>query len=65
MGYDFGRNFVFNKAKAQVMKASGGHYPAPLKILEVILSFLEVIFWGFDCLRLWLLSNWRELTWEI
>jgi enoyl-CoA hydratase/long-chain 3-hydroxyacyl-CoA dehydrogenase len=39
MGYDFGKNFVFNKAKAQVMKASGGHYPAPLKILEVILSF--------------------------
>jgi enoyl-CoA hydratase/long-chain 3-hydroxyacyl-CoA dehydrogenase len=39
MGYDFGKNLVFNKAKAQVMKASGGHYPAPLKILEVILSF--------------------------
>ena len=41
MGYDFGKNFVFNKAKAQVMKASGGHYPAPLKILEVIRTSIE------------------------
>ncbi|GFR94904.1 fatty acid oxidation complex subunit alpha [Elysia marginata] len=39
--YEFGRNFVFNKAKAQVMKASRGLYPAPLKILEVARIGLE------------------------
>ncbi|GFN81355.1 fatty acid oxidation complex subunit alpha [Plakobranchus ocellatus] len=39
--YEFGRNFVFNKAKAQVMKATGGLYPAPLKILEVARIGLE------------------------
>lgn len=31
-GFDFVKNFVFNKAKEQVMKASGGLYPAPLKV---------------------------------
>lgn len=30
------RSLVFSKAKEQVMKQSGGHYPAPLKALEVI-----------------------------
>ncbi|KAH9505034.1 hypothetical protein Btru_061479 [Bulinus truncatus] len=34
--YDFGRNFVFNKAKSQVMKLTRGLYPAPLKIIEVV-----------------------------
>ncbi|KAL5016542.1 hypothetical protein ScPMuIL_006131 [Solemya velum] len=33
--YEFGKNFVFKKAKDQVMKMSGGLYPAPLRILEV------------------------------
>ncbi|XP_076440395.1 trifunctional enzyme subunit alpha, mitochondrial-like [Babylonia areolata] len=33
---DMGKNFVFNKAKGQVMKMTGGLYPAPLKILEVV-----------------------------
>lgn len=33
---EFVKNKVFTKAKEQVMKASGGLYPAPLKILEVI-----------------------------
>ncbi len=40
LGYDFGRNFIFNKAKQQVMKASGGHYPAPLRILEIVKTSL-------------------------
>lgn len=35
------RNMVFNKAKEQVMKASRGLYPAPLKILEVVKTGLE------------------------
>ncbi|XP_072936739.1 trifunctional enzyme subunit alpha, mitochondrial [Epargyreus clarus] len=36
MQWDFVKNIVFNKAKEQVMKASRGLYPAPLKILEVV-----------------------------
>lgn len=39
--YDFVKNFIFNKAKAQVMKATNGVYPAPLKILEVIRAGLD------------------------
>uniref|UniRef100_A0A0B7B943 Trifunctional enzyme subunit alpha, mitochondrial n=1 Tax=Arion vulgaris TaxID=1028688 RepID=A0A0B7B943_9EUPU len=39
--YDFGKNFVFNKAKGQVMKLTGGLYPAPLKILEVVRTGLD------------------------
>lgn len=31
-----GRNIVFKKAREGVMKATKGHYPAPLKALEVI-----------------------------
>ncbi|XP_043234266.1 trifunctional enzyme subunit alpha, mitochondrial-like isoform X1 [Amphibalanus amphitrite] len=34
--YDYPKNFVFNKARAQVMKQTNGLYPAPLKILDVI-----------------------------
>lgn len=30
MGLDFVKNFVFKKARDQVMKMSGGLYPAPL-----------------------------------
>ncbi len=33
-----GRGLVFKKAKEGVMKATSGHYPAPLKALEVIQS---------------------------
>ncbi|XP_038222384.1 trifunctional enzyme subunit alpha, mitochondrial [Zerene cesonia] len=36
MQWDFVKNIVFNKAREQVMKASRGLYPAPLKILEVV-----------------------------
>uniref|UniRef100_T1J089 Trifunctional enzyme subunit alpha, mitochondrial n=1 Tax=Strigamia maritima TaxID=126957 RepID=T1J089_STRMM len=36
LGFEYPRNFVFNKAKDQVMKMTGGLYPAPLKIIEVL-----------------------------
>lgn len=32
MSWDFVKNIIFNKAKEQVMKASRGLYPAPLKV---------------------------------
>lgn len=32
MQWDFVKNIIFNKAKEQVMKASRGLYPAPLKV---------------------------------
>jgi len=32
----FGRAIMFSQAEKMVMKKSGGHYPAPLKALEVI-----------------------------
>ena len=38
---DLAKDMVFKKAKAQVMKQSGGLYPAPLKILEVIRTGLD------------------------
>ena len=39
------RAVVFNKSREQVLKKTGGHYPAPLKALEVIeTSFAE----GFE-----------------
>lgn len=36
MGLNFVKDFIFKKAREQVMKMSGGLYPAPLKILDVI-----------------------------
>ncbi|XP_026727289.1 trifunctional enzyme subunit alpha, mitochondrial [Trichoplusia ni] len=36
MQIDYVKNMIFTKAKEQVMKASRGLYPAPLKILEVV-----------------------------
>ncbi|KAJ6648449.1 Trifunctional enzyme subunit alpha, mitochondrial [Pseudolycoriella hygida] len=36
LGIEFIKNKVFGKAQQQVMKLSGGLYPAPLKILEVL-----------------------------
>jgi len=39
--YDFVKDFVFNKAKEGVMKATNGCYPAPLKILEVMRAGLD------------------------
>ena len=35
------RNYVFSKARQQVMKMTGGLYPAPLKILDVVRTGLE------------------------
>lgn len=36
--FEFFRNFVFNKARQQVMKLSGGLYPAPLRVITLRLS---------------------------
>ncbi len=41
LGFDFIRNYVFEQAKAKVMKQTKGLYPAPIKILEVIKTGLE------------------------
>ncbi len=32
----FGRNILFSKARQLILKKTGGHYPAPLKALQVI-----------------------------
>lgn len=32
LGFDFVKDKIFGKAKQQVMKLSGGLYPAPLKV---------------------------------
>lgn len=40
-GINWVKDQVFSRAKAQVMKLSGGLYPAPLKILEVIREGLD------------------------
>lgn len=45
------RDFVFNKAKGQVMKMTNGLYPAPLKILEVIRSGIENPSTGYEVER--------------
>ena len=45
------RNFVFNKAKNQVMKMTNGLYPAPLKILDVVRSGIENPSTGFELER--------------
>lgn len=34
--YDFVKDKIFGKAKQQVMKMSGGLYPAPLKVFDLI-----------------------------
>ncbi|XP_071519779.1 trifunctional enzyme subunit alpha, mitochondrial-like [Panulirus ornatus] len=39
--YDFVKDQVFKKAKSTVMKQTGGVYPAPLRILEVIRTGLD------------------------
>jgi enoyl-CoA hydratase/long-chain 3-hydroxyacyl-CoA dehydrogenase len=42
MSLEFVKNQIFDRAKAQVLKQTGGLYPAPLKILEVIRVGLDV-----------------------
>lgn len=39
--YNWVKDKIFGKAKAQVMKMSGGLYPAPLRILEVIRTGID------------------------
>lgn len=39
--YNFVKDQIFSKAKAQVMKMSGGLYPAPLRILDVVRTGLD------------------------
>jgi enoyl-CoA hydratase/long-chain 3-hydroxyacyl-CoA dehydrogenase len=39
--YQFVRNFLFNKVKAQVMGQTKGLYPAPLRILDVVRTGVE------------------------
>jgi len=34
--FSYGRDYVFKQARAQVMKATRGKYPSPLKIIEVL-----------------------------
>lgn len=38
--YDVAKNLLFSKAKEQIMKATKGFYPAPLKVLEVSLVLM-------------------------
>ncbi|XP_032678074.1 trifunctional enzyme subunit alpha, mitochondrial [Odontomachus brunneus] len=41
LSFNFLKDQIFKKAKAQVMKQTGGMYPAPLKILEVVRAGLD------------------------
>lgn len=41
LSINFVKDQIFKRAKDQVMKMSGGLYPAPLKILEVIRTGLD------------------------
>ncbi|EZA54760.1 hypothetical protein DMN91_007399 [Ooceraea biroi] len=41
MSFNFVKDQIFKRAKAQVMKATGGLYPAPLRILEVVRAGLD------------------------
>ena len=47
-GNPLGRALLFKKAREEVTKKSGGHYPAPYRILDVLSSFAED---GFDASR--------------
>lgn len=47
----YARDFVFNKAKDQVMKMTNGLYPAPLKIIEVIKAGIEKPEQGYEIER--------------
>lgn len=38
---EFGRNYVLGKAKEKVIKTTGGLYPAPLRILDVLKTGLS------------------------
>ncbi|MBE0368826.1 fatty acid oxidation complex subunit alpha FadJ [Pseudoalteromonas aurantia] len=38
----FGRNIIFKKAHDNVMKKTGGHYPAPLNIIKAVRASVEL-----------------------
>lgn len=37
--YNFVKDYIFNKAKAQVMKQTNGLYPAPLKVKALLVIY--------------------------
>lgn len=41
LGFDFVKDKVFGKAKDQVMKMTGGLYPAPLKVKKKKFNFYK------------------------
>ena len=41
METEYVRNYIFNKARATVMRQTKGLYPAPLKILDVVKTGVE------------------------
>lgn len=41
LSYEFVKNQVFTRAKNEVMRKTGGLYPAPLKILDVIRTGMD------------------------
>lgn len=43
-GIEYIRNYVFGKAREQVMKLSGGLYPAPLKVYLINKTKFKLIF---------------------
>lgn len=43
IGIEFIRNYIFKKAREQVMKMSGGLYPAPLKVIQTCLNDFIVL----------------------
>ncbi len=38
----FGRNLIFKKAEENVLKKTGGHYPAPLAIIKAVRASVEL-----------------------
>ncbi|XP_064626049.1 trifunctional enzyme subunit alpha, mitochondrial-like [Lineus longissimus] len=41
ISYDFGKNYLLKQVRGKVMKQSGGLYPAPLKIIDVVKTTLD------------------------
>ncbi|XP_076764127.1 monolysocardiolipin acyltransferase Mtpalpha [Xylocopa sonorina] len=41
LSFEFVKNQIFNRARSEVMKKTGGLYPAPLKILDVLRVSLD------------------------
>eukprot|EP00939_MAST-03C_sp_MAST-3C-sp1_P003577 g3577.t1 len=47
-GNSLGRKVLFKKAREMMMKASGGHYPAPAKIIDLVEKGCESGFKSYD-----------------